>query len=80
MLDVTAQYANYAHAYLKMAAWMEERTDELIMMYEDRPFYNTKSSDYFNRDRRRKALDEIGAALGITGRPIKSSISLLSLR
>ena len=34
--------------------------------------YNTKSSDYFNRDRRRKALDEIAAALGITSRPIKS--------
>jgi len=48
--------------------WTEERIDELISLFEDRPcLYNTKSKDYHNRDRRKKAFDEIAATLEVTG-------------
>ena len=50
--------------------WTEEHIDELIALYEDRPcLYNTKSRNYFNRDLRRKALEEIGTAIGSNGKP-----------
>ena len=49
--------------------WTEERIEELIVLFEDRPcLYNTKLKDYFNRDKKKKALDEIAAALGATGK------------
>ena len=49
--------------------WTEERIDNLIMLLDERPcLYNTKSKDYFNRDRKKKALDEIAAVLDITGK------------
>ena len=50
--------------------WTAEHIDELITLYEDRPcLYNTKSRNYFNRDLRGKALEEIGTAMGINGKP-----------
>lgn len=48
--------------------WTEVNVSELISLYEERPcLYNTKSKDYFNRDHRSKALDEIAKKLGTTG-------------
>lgn len=41
---------------------------ELITLYEEKPcLYNTKLKDYFNRDLRGKALQEIADKLGRTG-------------
>ena len=48
---------------VKMATveWTEGMVSELITLYEERPcLYNTKAKDYFNRDLRRKSLEEIG--------------------
>ena len=48
--------------------WTEERVDNLIVLLGERPcLYSTKLRDYFNRDKK-KALDEITAVLGITGK------------
>ena len=45
--------------------WTEAVVSELI---QERPcLYNTKSPNYFNRDRKNKALDEISKTLGTTG-------------
>ena len=45
--------------------WTEERADDLIALLDERPcLYNTKLRD---RDKKKKALDEIAAVLGITG-------------
>ena len=44
--------------------WTEERVDELIMLLEERPnLYNTTLKDYFNRNSKRKTLEEIGQLL-----------------
>lgn len=49
--------------------WTEERVEELISLFEERPcLYNTKAKDYFNRDKKKKALDEIAAVLGATSK------------
>ena len=41
---------------------------ELINLYEERPcLYNTKCTDYHNRDHRRKSLEEIANKIGTTG-------------
>ena len=49
--------------------WTEERIDNLVTLLDERPcLYNTKSKDDFNRDRKKKALDEIAAVLDITGK------------
>lgn len=49
--------------------WKDERVAELIDLYQDRPcLYNVKSKDYFNRDLRKKALEEIAKAIGTTGK------------
>ena len=46
--------------------WTEERVDELIMLLEERPcLYNTTLKDYFNRNSKRKALEEIATTLAI---------------
>ena len=48
--------------------WTEGVVSELITLYEERPcLYNTKAKDYFNRDLRRKSLEEIANILGKTG-------------
>ena len=40
----------------------------LISLYEERPcLYDIKSKDYFNRDKRNKALQEVAESLGTTG-------------
>ena len=71
--------ARYIHAYVQrngacaMATvelrWMEERVDNLLALLDERPcLYNTKLKDYFNRDEKKNALDEIEAVLGIAGK------------
>ena len=50
-------------------SWTEERVDNLIALLDERPcLYNMKVRDYFNRDKKKAALDEIAAVLGITGK------------
>ena len=45
--------------------WTTEKVVLLISLYEERPcLYETTSKDYFNRDLRNKALQEIVASLG----------------
>jgi hypothetical protein len=47
--------------------WTDQKTDELITMYQARPcLYNNLSDDYSNRDTRRKALEEIASAFGLS--------------
>ena len=49
--------------------WTEERVDELIMLLEERPcLYNTTLKDYFNRNSKRKALEEIATTSAIAGK------------
>ena len=49
--------------------WTEERIESLITLLEERPcLYNTKIKSYFNRDIKKKALDDIAALLDITGK------------
>ena len=49
--------------------WTEERVDELIMLLEERPcLNNTTLKDYFNRNSKRKALEEIATTLAIAGK------------
>ena len=46
--------------------WMEERVDNLIALLDERPcLYNMKYIDYINRDKKKKALDEIAAVLAL---------------
>ena len=48
--------------------WTDEKIEELITLYEARPFhYNTIADEYSNRDARRKATTEISSALGVSG-------------
>ena len=59
--------------------WTDQRIDELITLFEDRPcLYNVKSKNYFNRDLRRKALAEIGTALGTSGKPNLTRLYILA--
>ena len=45
-----------------------ERVERLIELYEARScLYDTKSKEYFNRDKRTKALQEISDALNVPG-------------
>ena len=54
--------------------WMDEKVEELITLLEEKPcLFNTKPKDYFNRDKKKKAHEEIATALGITGKlPFRS--------
>ena len=55
-------------ATIESFEWTEVVVTELIDLFQERPcLYNTKSPNYFNRDRRNKALDEISKTLGTTG-------------
>ena len=48
--------------------WNDERVDLLISLLEERPcLYNTKLKSYSNRDKKKKALEEIATALSMTG-------------
>ena len=48
--------------------WSTERVERLIELYEARScLYDTKSKEYFNRDKRTKALQEISDALNVPG-------------
>jgi len=47
------------------AVWTTSKIVELISLYEEMPcLYETTSKDYFNRDLRNKALQEIVERLG----------------
>ena len=49
--------------------WMDATVDELIALYQANScLYDTKSKDYSNRDRRKKAVQEIATALGCSGK------------
>ena len=51
-----------------MATWINVKIEELIDLYEARPCsYNTKMKEYFNRDLRGKAIEEIATALQVPG-------------
>ena len=48
--------------------WTADKIAELIDLLGGRPcLYNTKLKEYFDRDARRKAHEEIATALGVTG-------------
>ena len=49
--------------------WTDERVEDLIALFEERPcLYNTKIKTYFNRDLKKKAIEDITEAPGITGK------------
>ena len=51
--------------------WTDEKTERLIMLLEERPcLYNTKLKEYFNRDKRKKALEDIATTLGVSGKRV----------
>ena len=53
--------------------WNYENVEQLIELYEQRPcLYDTKSKDYFNRDVRNVALQDIAKILNTTGKSIKN--------
>ena len=67
--DITAVFlpANL----LKMAdfKWTDEKTEDLISMYECRPWlYNVKLKEYSNRDKRKKGMEEIAKHFGLSGK------------
>ena len=46
--------------------WTEEKVDNLVPLLNERPcLYNTKLRDYFNRDKKKAALDDIAAVLAL---------------
>ena len=54
--------------HVHVMAWSTERTSDLIDLYKDQTcLFNSKHKQYFNRDRRSKALSEITAALDFPG-------------
>jgi len=57
--------------------WTEEKIDELISFQERPSLYNTKLSEYHNRDKK-KAVDKIATALAATGEVIYHSHFLCS--
>ena len=49
--------------------WTEEKTAELIDLYQERPcLYNTKLKEYHNRDLRKRSIEEMAAALDASGK------------
>ena len=51
-----------------MATWTNVKIEELIDLYVARPsLYNTKMKEYFNRDLRGKAIEDIATALQVPG-------------
>ena len=54
-----------------MANWTQSKVNKLISCYEEHPcLYDTTLKEYFNRDKRSKALQEIATALGYSGTAI----------
>ena len=57
---------------VKMASsslWTADAISELISHYQERPcLYDTKIKDYFDRDKRSKALAEIAELLKVNGK------------
>ena len=57
--------------YDKMAKpyyWTDYCLELLIDLYQERPsLYNTKHPDYFNREKRNKALSDMAKLIGTTG-------------
>ena len=48
--------------------WTEEKVDDLISLFEEKPcLFKTKLKEYFNRGKKKKALEDIATALGVTG-------------
>ena len=67
--DVIFSATRTLNSKMAIFNWSEEVVEELISLYEARPcLYDIKSKEYFNRNKRNKALQEIGEALGTTGK------------
>ena len=67
--DVTAVFLPVS--LLKMAdfKWTDEKTEDLISMYECRPWlYNVKLKEYSNRDKRKKGMEEIAKHFCLSGK------------
>ena len=68
---------------LKMAremavSWIDERIEQLITLFEDRPcLYNTKIRTYFSRDVRKKASEEIAVAMGLPGKEVHVHVCMM---
>ena len=59
------RYLGYVSTRAMAAVWSTSKVVSLIALYEERPcLYETTSKDYFNRDLRSKALQEIVENLG----------------
>ncbi|KAL5460156.1 hypothetical protein EMCRGX_G033583 [Ephydatia muelleri] len=55
--------------------WNYENIEQLTELYEQRPcLYDTKSKDYFNRDVRNVALQDITKVLNTTDVQIKTKL------
>ena len=49
--------------------WTDEKTEDLISMYECRPWlYNVKLKEYSNRDKRKKGMEEIAKHFGLSSK------------
>ena len=49
--------------------WTDEKTEDLISMYECRPWlYNVKLKECSNRDKRKKGMEEIAKHFGLSGK------------
>ena len=47
----------------------DKKTEDLISMYECRPWlYNVKLKEYLNRDKREKGMEEIAIHVGLSGK------------
>ena len=56
--------------------WTDEKLELCIDLYQVRPYlYNTKHSEYFNRDKRNKALSDMAKEIGTTGNNTSFSYS-----
>ena len=48
--------------------WTQEKVEQLIGLYEDRPcLYNTTLKEYHNRDARKKTIEELATILEVSG-------------
>lgn len=58
--------------------WNYENVEQLVELYEQRPcLYDTKSKDYFNRDVRNVALQDITKILNTTDVQVKTKLKNL---
>ena len=62
---------------MKSIPWTTEKITELIDLFEAHPcLYNVKDDSYHDRDKRKKATEDIAKALEITGESNTFSCSL----